>query len=91
MVEENADTRRHNERAVIDSNIKHEFQGQWMAFCVAMGFLGMGAFALWLHETGVGVGVWAVDIVGILGMFIYRQHRSEKRASQGLPPQNIQV
>ncbi len=91
MVERQAEARQSNERAVINSNIRHEGQGQWMAFILALAFLGVGSYALALHEVGVGVGIWAVDICSILGMFVYRQRRSEKRAAQGLPPQNIQV
>lgn len=89
MAERNAAARQINETAVITSNIKHEGQGQWMAFILALAFLCVGAFALWLHEVGVGVGIWTVDIVAIIGMFIYRQRRIERRAEQGLPPQNL--
>lgn len=89
MVEQQATARQSNESRAISARIKHEGQGQWMAFILALVFFGMGAYALYLHEVGVGVGVWAVNIVAILGMFIYRQRREEKRASQGLPPQSL--
>lgn len=89
MVEQQSLSRQTIEKMVLDGKIKHEAQGQWMAFVLAIAFLGIGAYSLYLHEVGVGVGVWAFDMVSILGMFIYRQHREEKRAAQGLPPHTL--
>ena len=89
LVEKQSASRQANERLAIESNIRHEGQGQWMAFVLALVFFVMGGYSMYLHEIGIGVGVWAVNIVAILSMFIYRVRRNERRAAQGLPPQNF--
>lgn len=89
MVEQQSKARQSNEERVIAAKIQHEAQGQWMAFILALSFLGFGAYALSLHEVGIGVGVWGVDFASIIGMFVYRQWREEKRIAQGLPPQQL--
>jgi uncharacterized membrane protein len=91
MVEQQATSRQRNEAKVIDAKIKHEGQGQWMAFILALMFLVLGGFVIYLHEVGLGTTILGVDFVTILGMFVYRQRREAVRASQGLPPQNINL
>jgi len=86
MVELQADNRRGLEQRVIDAKIQHEGTGQWMAFTLGVMFLLVGAFALYLHEIGVGVGIWSVDIAGIIGMFILRQRREIRGSTSGVPP-----
>jgi uncharacterized membrane protein len=89
LVEQQATSRQGLESKVIQAKISHEAAGQWMAFILALAFLGVGAYALAIHEVGAGVGIWGVDIVGIIGMFIYRQVREEKRSKEGVPQLNV--
>lgn len=86
MAEKQADNRRSLEQKVLDAKIRQESKGQMMAFILATLFLAVGAYAIHEHQVGVAVGFWSVDIVGILGMFVWRQRREIKQITQKSPP-----
>lgn len=86
MVEEQSQHRRETETQVITAKISTERRGQYMACAIAIILLAIGAYAIFLHETAIGMTIMGVDFATIIGMFIYRQVREERRSREGLPP-----
>ncbi len=89
MVEEQSEHRRTMEAHVTKSKVKHEATGQIMAFVVALALMGVGGMAVYLKEIAVGSTFVGVDFVALIGMFIYRQVREEKRSKEGIPPLDV--
>jgi uncharacterized membrane protein len=89
MVEEQAYHRRTMEATIGRAKIKHEATGQWMAFIVAIVLMAIGGLAVYLKEIAVGTTFVGVDFVALIGMFIYRQVREERRSKEGVPDLNV--
>lgn len=52
--------------------------GQWMGLAVALVFAGVVIYATAIHETAVAIAVAAIDIVGLVAVFVLGKGRQEK-------------
>lgn len=73
---EQSEHRRDLERVVINSNCKHEAQGQWMAFLIALGLIALAG--MFLHY---GYPAYAITIVtGTLGSLLSVNFYGKRKA-----------
>ena len=82
MAERNQAHRHEIEKIVVSGNVKAQSRGQWFGLIVAL--LGMGG-AIWLiahGQTWGGVGLGGIDVLGLVGLFIY-SHEGKKKELRG--------
>ena len=76
--EERAETE--HRRMAIQSEIASERLGMWLAFILALVFIGLSGFLLYAGHLGWGVGLLSADLITLASLFVYgRNARSADR------------
>ena len=76
MTELQGDNRRLLEQKVVDAKVKHEAEGQRMAFVLSLVLFALSAYAIHEHQVALGASTMIVTLSSLVGMFIYRQKRA---------------
>ncbi|MGI4756566.1 MAG: DUF2335 domain-containing protein [Janthinobacterium lividum] len=67
--EERAETE--HRRMAIQSEIESERRGMWLAFILAVFFIGLSGFLLYAGHLGWGVGLLSADLITLASLFVY--------------------
>lgn len=70
------------EKAVVESRVSSTKRGQWFAFIIAGLFLSFAAFSVYMEQPLLAGVIGAIDIVGLVGSFLYSQYSQKEERRQ---------
>lgn len=90
LAESQSQHRQGLERAVIQSNIKHEGRGQIFGFLIAVMVIAVSAVLMWHGKSLEGISGIVATLAALTGVFIYGRYRRDRELQQKRAQQQAQ-